>query len=230
MTPLEIITKACEWVISTSVYVPSSQGIRDLNIVYDDFVSDMITELWERHFWNRLTGNTVVWQEEYTIYDTNSSPNYYIDQVERVAVKYSESDTDYTPCTRVDPANLEHDDLWYKVNQPNSAPIYFVRDNSVFIYPVATEAVTNGLKIDAILHPVALVIWDAETAVKIPKRFHQVLVNGVRKHIYFFLKLKNEEIAEENSYQSAKINSIYQMKWRNQEPAEIMEPNLNYFM
>lgn len=229
MTPLQIIQKASEGKISASEYVPATEGIRDLNIIYDDFVSDIISELWESHYWNRIKASLVSGQEEYNIIETGGLTSYDIDQVLKVSVKYSSGDANYTPARRVDPANLPNDDEWYGVNQPKTDPIYFVRDNSVFLYPYSTENVTGGLKISAILQPVALTIAGTEDDIKIRSRFHVVLVRWVEREIYAFLKLPNDYNNADTIYQNAKRQAIIQLKGRVQEPAEITEPNLSYF-
>jgi len=116
----------------------------------------------------------------------------------------------------VNPNDLEHDTDWYKVNQPKTNPFYYVQDNSVWIYPVATENVTDGLKINVIYQPNDLTISSAESEILITPRFHHVIVSGIRPYIYQSRGKVLEETDAINKYEVAKKNMITKMKNRNQ--------------
>ena len=54
----------------------------------------------------------------------------------------------YTPAIEVNPYTLPYDWQYYKQEQSQDKPIYYVADKSIFIAPMPTEARLNGLKIE----------------------------------------------------------------------------------
>lgn len=228
MNPSTIIARARKGIVDTNNY-PDSDWILDFNFVYQDLISEIITELDEDYFFNIAKAPTVIWQEEYVIKEVWSTTKYKVNEINKVAVKFSSSDTQYTPCTRVNPNDLEHDTDWYKVNQPKTNPFYYVQDNSVWIYPVATENVTDGLKINVIYQPNDLTISSAESEILITPRFHHVIVSGIRPYIYQSRGKVLEETDAINKYEVAKKNMITKMKNRNQWVIEVTYPNLTNY-
>ena len=183
MTPSQIIAEARKLTATDSANYTDAQGIIDFNIVYQDVISDVISELDEDYFWNQIKADTVANQNEYTIDDTETSPNFRINHVNKVAIKYGANDS-YTDATRINPNDMERDEDFYETNQPKTSPIYYVADNSVFVFPKPTDAVTEGLKLTVILQPNDLTTSSAETDVAVQPRFHKVIIAGMRARIF----------------------------------------------
>lgn len=55
MTPAQIIAKARSYTGTDSANYPDATAIVDFNESYQDFCSDVVTELDENYFWDYLT-------------------------------------------------------------------------------------------------------------------------------------------------------------------------------
>ncbi len=229
MTPAQIIAQARwkSWTDSTNY--ADAQAIVDFNEVYQDVISDVISEVDENYFWNEIKTNVVALQNEYTIDDTATSPNYRINRINKVSIKYGSWDAYYTPATRISPRDFSNDSDWYEANQSQTAPVYYVADNSVFVFPKPDENVTDGLKLEVILQPVDLTTGSAEADVVIPPRFHKVLVQGMREKIYAVRTLPNEEAAAYAKYTQMKLDMISQMKARDQGTVQVVSWDLSNY-
>jgi hypothetical protein len=60
-------------------------------------------------------------------------------KIKGLSIKY---DTEFIKAKPETFGNLDKDLTWYETNQPKSEPFYIVSDNSFFVYPKPTEAVT----------------------------------------------------------------------------------------
>lgn len=228
MTPSTIIAQARTKTWVDSVNYPDAQGIIDFNFVYQDIISDIISEIDEDYFWNIIKTDSVINQEEYTIKRIASS-DPFINEVNKVFVKYSSSDTYYTQATRVNPTTLDRDTDWYKLNQPKTSPIYYVQDNSVMIYPAPTEVVTNWIKMNIIYQPADLTISSTEADIVIPPRFHKNIIEWIVPYIYSYRWKLAESTNYMQIYDKKKKEMIGQMKNRNQGIIQIISPNLNQY-
>jgi hypothetical protein len=61
-------------------------------------------------------------------------------KIENISIKY---ESEYIKARPVNRQTLEYDLSWYEVNQSFADPIYFITNNSYFIYPAPLTAVTN---------------------------------------------------------------------------------------
>jgi hypothetical protein len=80
MTPSQIIARARKWIADTTNY-PDADGILDFNFVYQDLISEIITELDEDYFFDIAKTATVVWQEEYLIKQVGTPTSYKVNQI-----------------------------------------------------------------------------------------------------------------------------------------------------
>lgn len=229
MTPSQIIAQARLQSGTDSTNYTDAQGIVDFNAVYQDVISDIISDVDENHFWNEIKTDVVNGQNEYTVDDTQTSPNYRVDRINKVSVKYSDTDSYYVPATRISPRDMAYDSDWYEANQPKTAPVYYVADNSVFLFPKPGADVTAGLKIEVILQPVDLVIGDTEASVVIPPRFHKVLVQGIRQRIFASRMMLAEEQGAIAIYDKMKRDMVSQMKARDQGTVQVTSGNLSNY-
>lgn len=229
MTPSEIIARARTLSGTDSTNYTDAQGIKDFNAVYQDLISDIITEIDEDYFWDKIVTDSVASQNEYVIDDTQTSPNYRINQVNKVSVKYSDTDAYYTKATRVNPNDFENDEDWYKTNQPKTNPVYYVADDSVFIFPQPDANVTAGIKMNVILQPVDLTINSTEADVVIAPRFHKVISDGIRRFIYAGRQMLAEEQSALALYDKSKREMIGQMKNRDQGVVQVVTGDLSNY-
>lgn len=168
-------------------------------------------------------------QNEYVILETETSPNYRINRVNKVSLKYGTGDSYFTPATRISPKDFVNDSDWYEVNQSQSTPVYYVADNSVFLFPTPDENVTSGLKLEVILQPVDLTISSTEDEVVIPPRFHKVIIQGMRQRIYAGRQLLNEENIAMATYDKMKREMVSAMKARDQGVVQVVTGDLSNY-
>jgi len=220
-----IFTKARrDCFIEESDYIDAN-AIIDLNLIYDDFVGRIIDEVDEDFFWDSSVDDAVAGQSEYPVETTSW---YNIIDINKIFIRYNTTDTYPIKARRVSPATLDKHPDYYSANQSKADPIYYVQDNSIFLYPAPTETITDGLQIYTINEPLALEIWGTETTIKIPKRFHRVLVIGLKQYIYSFLGKLNEKNDAINEYEQAVQKAVQQLRDRDQ--GEIIDtmPNLSH--
>jgi len=230
MTPDQLITQARNATWMDTINYPDTQGIIDFNFVYQDIIADIITGIDEDYFFNIAKGDTVANQEEYNITEIWTSPdNVRINEINKVFIKYADSDTYYTEATRVNPTTLTNDTDWYKVNQPKTAPIFYIQDNSIFVYPAPNVIVTEWLKIHVIYQPQDLTISSTEANILIPPRFHRTIVSWIIPFIYAYKSDNNGFITYSQIFDKEKKDMIAQMKNRNQSVIQIKAPNLNQY-
>ena len=102
-------------------------------------------------------------------------------------MKFS-ADGDYVPVRLIDRSTAlqEYDLSWYEANQPVSDPIFFVADNSIFIYPAPKEAVEDGIKFYGIKGLANVIASTDENLLfggKIPTKYHYLISEGMTQFI-----------------------------------------------
>lgn len=173
-TPSQIIAKARRQTYSNSVSYTDSDAILDLNNRLQILYSRVQSEVDEWHHWNYWITDSVVGQSEYTI--TNLS-TLAINQIDGVSVKFNTSDDNYTKLNRIDFNSLEYDMQAYE--DWAWSPFYTIKDQSIFIFPAPTVAVTNWIKIFSIQQPADVTTSSSESDIKIAPRFHNAIVYGM---------------------------------------------------
>ena len=136
------------------------------------------------YFFQNGKTNTVAGQQEYTIYDiweTDSLVSEVTDitRIKTVSIKYTEDQAHYTPCRLASAEQLLYTKDYYATNQSKRDPFYFIQGQSIWIYPVADVAVTNGLLIEAIIQPPSLLTTDVAELVVVPERINEVIEDGM---------------------------------------------------
>ena len=174
-TPSEAIANVIERVHTTSSNYPTNVGIKHYNKVYKKVLSKMRL-LDDEYFWEELTFTTVIGQREYTIKDFvwDDTITREITRIKRAYIKYSADDQYFLPVREENPAMLtywkDYYETWTKTD-----PFYYIQDNSVWIFPVSTEAVTLWGRFEAIINPPSLLSSDAADKVKVPERINEVI-------------------------------------------------------
>lgn len=173
-TPLQSIANVRTRIHSTTTNYPDSAGIEHYNRIYKKVISKMRL-LDDEYFYQQGKSNTTIGQQEYTVTQIGTTD---VTRVKTVSIKFSATDTYYTPCREATSEEKERKD-YYAVNQSKTDPFWYIQDNSIWIYPVATEAVTNGLFIEAIIQPPSLLTSDTASSVVIPERVNEVIEDGM---------------------------------------------------
>lgn len=210
------------WGVDSHQY-DDDDAIIDLNIRYHD-IEDAITKLQEDFFWDDFYTITVIDQEEYTIPEDAT-------KILWVSIKYS-ADDEYKTARLVDINNLDFDRDWYKLNQSSSDPIYHISDNSYFIYPVPSEAVSEWIKVTAIQKLPDLTLSSTEADIfagKIDARYHSILDIGLLEDIYLWKQSPNEASLYGNKYEVEKSRIIKRLTRRYNWAIQVQNPNLKNY-
>lgn len=214
-TPSQLIAKARRQSYSNSVSYVDADAVLDLNNRLQVLYSRIQSEVDEGHHWDYGTANTVVWQSEYSI---GSLGTLKINQVDGVSVKYNTTDASYTKLTKVDYNSLDYDMQAYF--DWSGMPFYTVKDQSIFIFPSPTVAVTNGIKIFTINQPADVTISSVETDIKIAPRFHNVVISGMVADYWYSNGREDKGNIYEQKFNIGGDQMVKFMKNRSQEPIQ----------
>lgn len=194
-TPLQAIANVREDRIhATTTNYPNSVGIKHYNRSRNKVLAKMRL-LDDEYFYEEIKTDSVIGQREYTLSDVWSEA---ITRVKRVYVKYSATDTYYTPVREVNPAQLTYGKDYY-LEWSKTDPFYYIQDNSVWIFPVATETVTEGILFDVIVNPQTLITTDTADKVQVPERIQELIEDGMIPFALEYIgKGINDTVAHEN--------------------------------
>lgn len=85
----------------------------------------------------------------------------------------------YTVARYVDRKNLQYDWSYYEENQSQSEPIYCVSDKAIFVAPVSSGTVVNGMKLTGVKKIPDYDVNTSEDGMVIPDDYHYLLVDGL---------------------------------------------------
>ncbi len=228
MTVQAIIDRAMRlWYVDISQY-PAANAIEDLNVIYHDFENDIVTKIREDFFWDYFITDTVVNQVEYilpwAIWDWWTS----LEKWDWVSVKYT-TDWDFIKAKRIDQNWLEFDDSYYAKNQSVLDPFYYIKDNSVFLFPAPTNSAAWWVKMEWIKWLSDLeVAWTEEDVFNnlIPTKFHSVIAQWMLEFIYQSRWMITEANNAWIIYANKKTIMINQLQDRDYMPVPIEDPDL----
>ena len=196
-----------------------TQSIEDLNLVYQDMVDEIVVVTKGDYFWDTGITDTVVFQNEYVAEKLWISPDDLdIKKINKVFVKYKDTDQYKTQLTYQNPWVLDKHPDWYKVNQPVNEAFFYIQDESVFIFPAPEEAIVWGLELFVIHKPADLTTSSTEDDIEIPTQFHKVIADGLKTAIYQSQGKLNEAQVAEQDYQRGIQNMVSFMKQRYNQP------------
>lgn len=205
------------WWIDTNQYTPT-QAIEDLNVVYHQIEDYITSKIWEWFFWDIWTAlTTVIWQSEYSI-PVISSGNYdWMPKVESVSIKYT-ANWDFIPAREVDRSTIlqEYDLDYYQVNQSQWDPIFFVADNSIFIFPVPQEAVSEWIKFYWIKSLIDLTSTTTEANMfwwKIPTKYFYLLSDWMSQFIKRTQWKEADAEASKNIFENEILPKLIDRLW-----------------
>ena len=213
------------WYISSNQYT-DAEALEDFNIVRSKLGKVINQRVDEDFFFDILTTDLIASQSEYNLFDDTN--DIVVDKLQDVYVKYDATAAQHTKATLVDKDNLDKDLNWYAENQPQSNPIYYVADESVFVYPEGT-AVTGGLQYHATLKLNDLLITATEEEILIDAP--ELLADGMLPYIYQKRGLLNEKNDAKVSYENSVSEYIELLSDRISTTQEIETPedSLTYY-
>lgn len=125
----------------------NAQALEDANYRIHQIEDYITSDIWEWFFWDILkVDTTVIWQNEYSLPVISTGAFNWVPKIENISIKY-QTWWDYIKAREVNRQTLDYDMSWYEVNQSESEPIYFIADNSYFIFPTPKVAIVDGIKL-----------------------------------------------------------------------------------
>lgn len=195
-------TRLDNWV--DAVQYTADRAIEDANIIIHQIEDYITSSIWEWFFWDIMySDTTVVDQSEYRIPKISSWSFIWTPKIESISVCYRDW-WDYIPATLVNREILlqKHDLSWYETNQSEADPIYFIADDSYFIYPAPLEAVTTWIKyywIKSLWDVLATTDEDDLFGWKIPKKYYNMISEWMEQFV-FKIQWKRMEAKESRNY------------------------------
>lgn len=221
ITVNDILEDAYQEAYATPEYKASNTlGLKHLSQIVQRFWNRVVNRRKARSNWDIWLADTVALQNEYTK-PAVTSEDVWAAHIETVSVTYS-SDTYnetgskiYIPCT---PATDEQIRDWnyYLENQSADYPIFYQRDESVFIAPDprSNEVGTGRLQITGI-RSIASGSWTTattETEMKLPLFTHDVLKLGLVWKIHAYERRDRALVIDaKNEYEREEANALNNM-------------------
>lgn len=190
MLPSDVISLALQRVNMTvaevgdgNATVGATREYQYLNMVKDKVWAAIVASATGKDFsWEEWTQNFTALQGEYPLPQVVSDENR-LKKIQCLSVTYT-TDTFsrtgaliYTPARYVDRKNQEYDWAWYEENQPQSEPIYCVSDKAIFVAPVSSNTVVNGMKLTGVKKIPDYDTNTTEAGMVIPDDYHYLLVD-----------------------------------------------------
>lgn len=135
---------------------------------------------------------------------------------------------EYVKGKNVSTASMNLDENTYRNDQPVQMPMYKISDNSIWLYPVATEYVANGMKIYTIRDQIDLTISSTESDIRLPRQYQNIIAHGMVPRIYQRRGMINEKNDSEVAYDNKKDEMMKELSNRNVSPLEASLPPLKY--
>lgn len=166
--------------------------LADLNIVQGDIFSSLnaVSKKYTRQTYKT---DSVASQHEYTI-PVQSSPVTGLTRVLNVQIKYS-STWDYIP--------LKMYDTWIPVDNDytnENIPYCIQRDDSIFIYPAPTTAITDGIMIEGNYQPLPLTLATTSAQIKLKADNHDLLLFGLNMRGFADKQIVDKQIIQKQLF------------------------------
>ena len=211
-----IVDRARRLTYLSSTQYNDTRAIEDFNIVYKDLTSRITYEVNEDFFWDKFTANLVNGQSEYLLPETVSKISWLIINYWAGNIRATEIDgNDSTKLT---------------ATYTETAPIYYIKENSVFILPEPTTDETGGLVLEGIKEATSLALIDISSSVIIPDEYHHLIAEGMKGYIYQSRGLISEKNDAVGSYENSISEMISALTDRTLNPTTGTLPNLDYYL
>lgn len=177
-----------------------------LNIVYSDIFSRLSTKN-KKYAWTYYSGDTVVWQNEYTIPKEVIADNEpKMKRVLKVEVKY---ETEYKKAKIYDTSPFQNESEYDDYDNP----IAIQRDWSLFIFPAPLQAVSDGIKVEWQYIPLPLTLVTTSDNIKLQSEYHWTLIFGLNMWLFWDKQLFDKQALMKQAYEQEVLKII--MEWWN---------------
>ena len=224
MKPTEIITMARNQTWTSTGLVPQDEAFTYLNIIEQDFWRDICND-WTSDKLNTYPINLVAWTSTYTLPQSVSASTlltstFGLNQTLKVGIKFSSSDTYYTPIQVKYVDWLLNLPDFYAAKTSKATPIaYLIGWDSIVIFPTPDATIAAGLEI---VWPKDVVVKttsteDVEWMIIVPPAAHMVLVEWLKYLFYGKRGTDFIQIARDAKqfYENEKLRVINQLLNKN---------------
>ena len=135
---------------------------------------------------------------------------------------------EYNKMTDVSTSNFTMDENRYRNNTPTYSPMYKIADYSIWVYPVGTQYVANGLKIYTIRDQTDLLITAQEKDIKLPWQYHNTIAYGMVVRLYQRRGMIQEKNDASQEFDKRRDEMSKELSNRNASPVVGSLPPLNY--
>jgi hypothetical protein len=195
-TPQQVIDRARILGYISSGQFNDTIALQEFNIQYLALANLITQDVDEDFFSEIITSTAVVAQNEYTLKDDTN--NIDVNKIGTVDIAYKAIDN-YVRATRVYRTTLPS--VAEQMNYQTSAPVFYILDDSVFIYPAPTVEVAKGIRLGASLTPSPLLIGGTITS-SFPQEWRHLIADGMLPVIYQKRGLTNEKNDAKRDYAS----------------------------
>jgi len=214
--------------ISTSTQnsdIPDSTYTLALSESHSKIVEYIKAEIDSKIFYNEYTHDLETWRKEYDELPITSGSAVWI--------KYDEFESDWvTPWKYVkaeikDITELDRSLADLEANQPKEAPIFMFADDSLFLYPVALDDVTDGIQVRGKMKLPRITVESPESAIFDWKlsEYHEVIVQGAKWMIYEINKDKTWAREARAEYREQLETMVTEISSRYDQPVNYEEPS-----
>ena len=206
----------------TSTMFPDAQVLKYLNIVKNNFWSYIVTALNEDYDWDIFLTPTVANQDEYVL-PLMASDTAWVKKLRGLSINYDGTTYDdgsikYIKAKETQLSSLSREWNYYVNNQDQAFPIYYIADNSVFIAPAPTSAITNWLQLKWVKKIPDYTVSTNEADIILPVDHHDILVQGILPYILKSQGKTQESINEKQEYIRQREQATQELADRNLSP------------
>lgn len=202
-----------------------------INPLKDRIWSFFITYINEYYNWDTFKANSVVWQSEY-IFPQIASNSLWTKKINEVLVNYDNTtytnwSLQYVKAKKVDLHNLQYEWEYYINNQPKTAPIYYLADNSIFIAPMPDVAITNWIYIKWIKNIKDFTWTETESQIPLPYDIMWLFIDWVWPYILRSQWKRTEAVNLDQIFIQRLKETSLELANRVEAPYEMSYPNDN---
>ncbi len=193
-------------------------AMEDFNLVNKDLVNTVIQEVNENFFYDILKTTLVANQNEFIL-----DPS--VKKVDSVWVNYW---TGFLKASEIAKSDVKRN--YTELNEASeSSPVFYIADNSIFLFPAAKEDITEWVKLDCFKKASDLAITDDETSILLEPEYHYIIAQWMLSFIF----QQRGKINEKNDaliwYENLKSELVQQLTDRSSSPTVGLLPNLDYY-
>jgi hypothetical protein len=200
MTPQQLVLSIREQIHTFSSEITDNIIYMYMNSYYQSFWEKVTTI--DRNYWrDRRVINLNSNQIRYPLLNATNATSttiwiHWQLKIERVLVKYNDTDQDHIVCREVDFGNMKRSIERYKDNQPKSDPIYCVVSNDIYVLPWSTDTIIDWLQLEWVKRPYELnTFTTSANDILLRPEYHDLIMWWSIAYIARYLR--NENLARE---------------------------------